>query len=395
MRILHVGKYYAPFEGGIENFLASFLKHSANNDVTHLVMAHHHRLWRRSSVEHRPEATLVRSLTLCKLLFAPISPFFHAQLKSHIQAFDPDVIHVHMPNLSAFWLLLLGPKLSRPIVVHWHADVVSSRKNLMLSLAYLFYRVLEKRLLARAAAIIVTSPPYLQTSRPLGPWREKCQVIPLGLEPATSTGADAAPTPWDSPTRFKLLCIGRLTYYKGQQYLIRAVAPLPHIELVLVGTGKAMDNYKALVDKLGIGERVRLFGHATAAELDTLLATCDGLCLPSIERTEAFGLVLLEAMRQGKPCICTDVTGSGMSWVVQDGVTGLVAKSEDADDLRRAIAKLADDPALAAALGRRGYARYTGEFTMETVTKKILALYNEANVPFGPVHGRPTHRSDK
>lgn len=182
MRILHVGKYYPPFEGGIENFLASLLKGTTKENLSHCVLAHHHQPWRSTSREVLPEGIVVRSFICCRLLFAPIAPFFYFHLKRLLAEFRPDVIHVHMPNLSAFWLLLPGRRFDTPLVVHWHADVIPSRKNPLLSLAYVLYRPLEKKLLARADAVIVTSAPYLESSRPLQAFRDKCHVIPLGLE---------------------------------------------------------------------------------------------------------------------------------------------------------------------------------------------------------------------
>ena len=375
MRVFHIGKYYAPFEGGIENFLAAFLKCSAKKNVEHFVLAHDHRLWCMSSLEALPEATLLRSATLARLLFAPISPLFYFQLSRHIKSFKPDVIHVHMPNLSAFWLLMPGAWRDCTMIIHWHADIVPSRKNILLALAYLFYRILEKRLLARAAAIIATSEPYLQTSKPLHPWRDKCHVIPLGLamENPVSTQGEF----WQIEKSFRLLCVGRLTYYKGQAFLIQAIADLPDIELIIVGTGKYQGRYQALLDNHALNDRARLLGHASKAELEALLSSCDCLCLPSIERTEAFGLVLLEAMQHGKPCICTNVEGSGMGWVVEDGRTGLVVASENTDSLRKAIASLNNNRQRAIEMGILGKKRFHHLFDIEQVTNKTLALYNQ------------------
>ena len=378
MRILHIGKYYSPFEGGIENFLSALLKQSSASHISHIVLAHHHQLWKKTAVEQFDEATLLRSFTLCRLLFAPIAPFYYRHLKHTLKTFDPDILHVHMPNLSAFWLLLLGKKLKIPIVVHWHADVVSSRKNRLLSAAYFFYAKLENKLLARSNAIIVTSEPYLDISKPLAKWRQKCHVVPLGLdcEKKSSIPSTTSTPAWKKAGSFKVLCIGRLTYYKGHEYLIRALSSTTDTELIIVGTGKLFGKYQTLVQKLNLQEKITFFGHASAPQLNQLLASCDCLCLPSIERTEAFGLVLLEAMFYNKPCITTSVLGSGMSWVVQHGVTGLIVQPENPGKLGEAIMQLQKNPEFAKKMGNEGKNRLIAQFSLSTVSNKITAVYN-------------------
>ena len=386
MRVLHIGKYYSPFEGGIENFLSGFLKNvsklsgsseSPNQKTSHFVLAHHHQLWSSTSVERFEETSVLRSFILCRFLFTPVAPFFYRHLKQSIQKFQPDIIHVHLPNPSAFWLLMLH-NTDIPIVIHWHADVVSSEKNRLLSLAYFFYEKLEKKLLARAKAIIVTSAPYLDISTPLAPWKNKCHIVPLGLDACvtqTSTTSESSLF-WQQKNSFKILCIGRLTYYKGHEFLIKAVSEMQNTELVIVGTGNLMNKYRRLVESQNLQDKVHLTGHASADQLHLLLEECNCLCLPSIERTEAFGLVLLEAMQHAKPCITTSVTGSGMNWVVKDGITGLVVPPEDSESLKNALIQLQENPALSEQLGKAGKSRLESHFSLSQVSNKISAVYN-------------------
>ncbi|MFT5321140.1 MAG: glycosyltransferase involved in cell wall biosynthesis, partial [Pseudohongiellaceae bacterium] len=317
----------------------------------------------------------------CRLLFAPIAPFFLFDLKKMIKQFDPDIIHVHMPNLSAFWLLLVGRQLAKPVIVHWHADVIASRQNILLSFAYWFYRPLEQLLLKRADAVIVTSANYLKSSVPLRKWQGKCHIIPLGLDTLKvgSRGQinDTSERQlWKVESRLKVLCVGRLTYYKGQEFLIKAVSGLDNVELILVGQGKKLASFRKLINRLGCEDNVKIFGHAETQELAALMNSCDCLCLPSIERTEAFGLVLLEAMQDAKPCICTDVEGSGMSWVVQHEKTGLVVNAADSSALRDGILKLANNRELARQYGEAGHDRFRNEFSLDKVAGEIVSLYN-------------------
>ncbi len=98
----------------------------------------------------------------------------------------------------------------------------------------------------------------------------------------------------------------------------------------LVGSGELENSLKRLATELGVLNRVTFHGKLPAEQLAEQYASCDCLCLPSIERTEAFGLVLLEAMYFGKATVISDVPGSGMGWIVNEGITGIKVPVADA-----------------------------------------------------------------
>lgn len=377
-RILHVGKFFPPFSGGIENFMADLLEFTANAGCETAAIVHHHQAglpFRKESIKAGDNCfALYRVPTLGRLLFTPISPRYWYYLQSVIRDFSPDLIHVHVPNVSAFWLIALKACRDIPIVVHWHADVVASGHHPGLAMAYRMYRPFEQKLLGKARAIIVTSGAYLNSSDSLISWRAKCHVIPLGLGPAGSPPPHRQQV-WGNSQEFKVLCVGRLTYYKGHEHLIRAAAGVPGAKVLIVGKGERQGRLRNLIHKLNLGDRVMLFGQASGEQLNDFLHSCDCFCLPSIERTEAFGLVLLEAMRAGKPCIVTDVEGSGMSWVVQDGRTGLVVPAEQAESLREALLLLQREKAMRLAMGDAGRRRFHEYFIIEQIGKAILELY--------------------
>lgn len=103
----------------------------------------------------------------------------------------------------------------------------------------------------------------------------------------------------------------------------------------------------------------------------------DCLCLPSTDRTESFGMVLLEAMSVAKACVVSDVEGSGMSWLVEDGKTGLVAPTQDINGLAEALCLLRDDPELAATLGQNGRQKFLAALTIEASAEGIRNLYHQ------------------
>ena len=386
MRALHIGKYYPPFAGGIEHFLADLLPALGAQGVAAAALVHDERPRRGGQWPSAPdflkgqrETPIYRAPCLGRLLYAPISPAFPIWLHRAIRDFRPELLHLHLPNTSAFWALAVPAARRLPWIVHWHADVVASAIDRRLALAYRLYRPFEQRLLAASRAVVATSPPYLEASTALAPWRERCHIIPLGLNPTRIAEPDpAARTRAESlwgTAGFRVLAIGRLTYYKGHDVLIRAAASLENSRVLIVGTGERRERLTALIQSLGFGERVDLPGFQPETDLNALLASCDLLCLPSLERTEAFGLVLLEAMRFGKPVVVSDIPGSGAGWVTRQAGHGLLVPPGDAAALAAALRGLQHDPNRRRVLGQAGAAALRERFGIEPVAAAVAALY--------------------
>jgi rhamnosyl/mannosyltransferase len=289
------------------------------------------------------------------------------------------VLHLHLPNTSAFAALLLPRARSLPWVVHWHADVVASAIDRRLALVYGLYRPFEQTLLRRSRAIIATSPPYLEASRALQPWRGRCVTIPLGLDPGRLVEPDKASliqaeALW-GPAPLRVLAIGRLTYYKGHEVLIRASASLPGVQTLIIGGGEYRSRLERLIQSLHLGDRVRLTGYRSEVGVAALLASCDLLCLPSLERTEAFGLVLLEAMRYAKPLVVSDIPGSGAPWLVGRAQNGILTPPGDAQALAAALSELRAHPARRQQLGEAGAQALQREFGIQPVAAAINQIY--------------------
>lgn len=371
MRVLHIGKFFPPVPGGMEVFLRDLMIAQRRSGIEAFAVVH--------AGHKAPQAEeaqwLVQVPVWFSLIFAPISPAFPLAITRAIRAFDPDVLHLHLPNPSAFWALMIPAARRLPWVVHWHSDVVPSRISPALRVAYPFYRPLEQAVLDRSEAIIATSPPYLDASEPLSHWRDKCHVIPLGIDIARLPEATSSGRSVWCESVFRILAIGRLTYYKGFDTLIRAVAGLPNVQLVIVGSGDAYPKLATLIEETHTGDRVRLLGEVDDAARNHLLATCDTLCLPSRERTEAFGIVLMEAMRYGKPVIASEVPGSGMGWVVDAELSGLLSPPEDVAAWRTSIMRLTNDSGLCRRLGTEGRRQFASRFSIGNVATHIDRLY--------------------
>lgn len=382
MRILHIGKYFAPFKGGVETYLRDLMTGQQRLGGVCAALVHNHRISLRTTTMTFQSAEqgfqVTRVGVWLKFFFTPISPAFRRRLRLLLNAFRPDVIHVHLPNPSACWLLTLGVARQTPLVVHWHADVVTDAHGLFLKMLYKLYRPLERRLLKRSAAIVATSMSYLRSSESLRDYPDKCHVVPLGLDAARfDTRHDPAPAQLNLSPDLQVLAVGRLTYYKGFGYLVRAAARLEGVQVHLVGGGERKWELIKLAAKLDVGDRVVFHGQLDDAGLAARFRACDCLCLPSIERTEAFGLVLLEAMLFGKATVISDVRGSGMGWVVDDGETGIKVRPRDVAELAAALGRLRDDRSLTRRLGENGRRKFERLFAIDHSVRELHGIYHD------------------
>lgn len=379
LRILHIGKYFHPHAGGMENYLCDLMVTLTKLGIDNRALVHASEPSLRGSeepVEIRGSRMLiVRAATWLTLMFTPISPGFPLLLHSMLGSQQPQILHIHMPNVSAFWVLFSRRARKAKWVVHWHSDVVTSRDKPALRLFYRLYRPFERALLKRCECIIVTSPPYLEHSEPLATVRDRCTVIPLGLDPQRLPPA-AAPQARNEAL-LRVLAVGRLTYYKGFENLLRACAQCPGVDLHLVGAGEELRTLSALSKELGIDSRVTFHGALSDPQLADQYAACDCLCLPSIERTEAFGIVLLEAMFFERACVVSDLKGSGMSWVVEDGVTGYTVPVGDSEALAKQLEAMRTDRIETQRLGHEARRAFDRRFHIQRSAEAVLQLYRE------------------
>lgn len=376
MRILHVGKFYPPFWGGMETFLASLCCVQQQQGLEARVLVHGDPHLTAPPCPDGSSIAVRRVRPWGRLLFTPVAPGFRRQLRQEIGSLSPQVLHLHLPNPSAFWVMSLPEAREVPWVVHWHADVVTPEIDWKVRVAYAAYRPPEQALLKRCSRIIVTSPPYLEASRALATWRKKTVTIPLGLDPSWLKRSAPPTTPW-RPAGLRILAIGRLAYYKGFEFLLKAMAQQPALQLILVGEGEKRTDLNTLRRKLDLESRVQLCGSLNQDELAGLMASCDCLCLPSIDRAEAFGMVLLEAMAAGKPVVVSDVPGSGMGWVMEDEVTGIKVPPADSVALAAAFRKLAAAPGDCRRMGEQARDRFDRLFHIDKVAARITDLYEE------------------
>jgi len=232
-------------------------------------------------------------------------------------------------------------------------------------------------ILRKVDRILVTSPNYQESSEVLRGLRDKCAVIPFGIDQTRFRTVSSesvervrtlyGPGPW-------VLFVGVLRYYKGLNYLLEAIASV-HARLLIVGDGPEGPALRQTAEGLGLGEKVVFVGAVPDSDLPAYYGAASVFCLPSSERSEAFGLVQLEALASGVPIVSTEL-GTGTSYVNSDGESGLVVPPRDASSLAGALERLVQDNALRQRLsaGARERAEF---FTAARMLADTAALYDD------------------
>ncbi len=371
MRILHIGKLFHPSHGGIETFLMDVAKASHSMGVEQGILVHAAAGQKPGSDDAKNYPFLdyiERVPTWGNLAYAPISPGFPQALSRAIRTFKPNVLHLHMPNPSAFWVLLSPSARKIPCVVHWHADAFDPSFDFSVKTLYSIYRPFEQALLGHAHTIIASSKPYRESSVALRPHLTKCQVVPLGLDtsrlaqPSVKTSDQAVDQSTSRP--LKIVALGRLTGYKGFGVLIEALRGTD-AEAVIVGEGQMRGELERSIIDHGLEAQVRLMGAVDDETRNRLLSESDLVCLPSLNRAEAFGLSVLEAMAMGKATLVSNIEGSGLPWLVEHEKTGWHVPPGDPVALREMIVRLSQDRERLEVAGQKARVRFDEYFEIQ------------------------------
>jgi rhamnosyl/mannosyltransferase len=253
-------------------------------------------------------------------------------------------------------------------VATYHSDIVRQQTALKV------YRPLLDRFLTDIDHIFVTSPRLLEQSTSLAPYREKTSVVPLSidLDDYGQYGGPPVALPGDS-NRPTLLFVGRLNYYKGVEYLLDAMPSLD-ADLIVAGDGARRETLEDRATRLGVSDRVHFLGYVDETHLHGYYDRADVFVLPSVEPSEAFGIVQLEAMAYRTPVVNTDLP-TGVPWVSQDGKTGVTVPPRDADALASAVADLLDDPERRRTYAERARERVERYFGHERMLNTMESRY--------------------
>jgi len=362
---VHANKAYWPHLGGVETVVRDLAEGAVERG--HQVIA---------VTADGPGPGLVgpvvvkRSRSFGTARSVPLAPSYPGLLLAQ----RGDVLHLHVPSILPE-ITVTGLRWARRrrferLVVSWHADVVRQRR-LLRGVAPVLRGVLDE-----ADVVLVATPNHTSSSPWLRPVEGKVRVVPFGVDPARYA-SDAIVAARAAAIRERhgtplVLFMGRLVYYKGVDRLLEAAASVGDARFIVVGEGPLRS---LVLDSAAAREgRLVVMPPVPTAEKVALLHACDVLMLPSTEASEAFGIVQVEAMACGTPVITFDLP-TGVTWVNQHLVTGLVAPLADPAGLTAALEQMLGDGALRARLAGGARERAATVFRLDQQIDATLDAY--------------------
>ena len=367
MKVLQLGKFY-PIRGGVEKVAYDLMVGLSERGVHCDMMCAATQGGSRVIPINR-NAHLICCHTWLKAAATMISPAMIFTLRKVCRQYD--IIHVHHPDPMACLALYLSGYKGR-VIVHWHSDI--QKQKILLN----FYRPLQNWLLRRADLVIGTTPVYLSESPFLQSVQKKSVCLPIGISPMLPDAKSVEAIRQRYMNKKIVFSLGRLVAYKGYCYLVAAAKYLGDDFVVLIGgTGALESELQREIDKLGLHEKVRLLGRINDEDLPAYYGACDVFCLSSVQKTEAFGIVQIEAMSCGKPVVATRIPHSGVSYVNAHGISGLNVTPGNAYELSEAIKTIVGNKETYEHFSKGAKERYETLFTKNIMIKKCLEIYGK------------------
>ena len=366
IKILQINKLYYPSVGGIERTVQNIAE-GLNGVVDMSVLVCQPRGKGKHEVVNGVPVS--RCSSLGTLFSLPISISILWKLRKMSK--DKDILQFHAP-FPLGDLACLCASYHGKVVLYWHSDIVKQKKLMVL------YRPIMERFLRRADTIIVGADGVVEGSSYLKPYRDKCITIPFAVNrEIEDRGRNYLDRREEKDKRqIRFLFVGRLVYYKGVDVLLKAFGRIQGAELVIIGTGVLEEELKAHADGNGFSDRVFFKGQVSDDVLYAEFEESDVFVLPSVAKSEAFGLVQLEAMAYGKPVINTFLE-SGVPEISLDGITGYTVEPGNEEALANAMIRMIREPEQRKKMGMAARKRLEEEYTLDVMLGRLLELYTK------------------
>lgn len=365
MKVLQLGKFY-PIRGGVEKVMWDLTGGlgERGTDCDMLCACEE-----PGTIVINPHARCIRVRSLAKVAATMISPAMITWLRRHCGEYD--IVHIHHPDPMAALALRLSGYKGR-VILHWHSDILKQKTLLK------FYRPLQDWLLRRAEKIVGTTPVYVAQSPFLQGCQSKCTYAQIGIKKIDFNTEKVVSLQNTYRGKKLIFSLGRLVGYKGYSFLVEAAKYLPEDFLVVIGgDGPLRGELEAQIRSGNLVEKVKLPGYMSDEDAHAWMKAADVFVLPSVMKTEAFGIVQIEAMSVGTPVVATKIPQSGTAWVNGDGVSGRNVEIGNPEALAEAIAELCSGNREKWSEGASE--RFRTTFTLDKMIEKIEKIYNNEN----------------
>ncbi|WP_035672923.1 glycosyltransferase [Bradyrhizobium liaoningense] len=363
--VLHIFKvYYPDLFGGTLTVIRDICA-SLKDAFASAVLVCSQSAERREIVVNDVRVERVRSFG--NIMSLPAAPTYPWRLWRRIA--EHDLLALHAPFPLADLVFAFGFGARRPLVVHWHADIVTHA-----GLRWLV-EPLMRRTLRRAKAIIVSDHALVDNTPLLREFEDKCRVVPFGIDTTGYDWPNIEPHHVKERGRLVLAC-GRLVPYKGFDVLVRAAAA-HDFEVWIIGEGIERPRLEQLIQELGLHDRVRLLGSVNDCERIKLMCLADVFVMPSVTNAETFGLVQLEAMAAGRPVVNTALD-TAVPRVARHGMEAITVPPGDVAKLGEAIDILIRDPERRRRMGLAARTRALTRYSTTAFRQGMETVYRDA-----------------
>lgn len=343
MNILIVLTYFQPYKSGLTIYAVRQAKALAarGHRVTVLTSQYDRDLQREEFTEGVRIIRLPAAFRLSKGVIMPAMPFKAWQLIG-----QADVVNLHVPQVDAAFLSILAKLRRKPVVLTYHCDI-QMPKGVIHQAAGWAVR-LAHRISANLADVIVhNTRDFAEHSPFLKRYLDKLVVIqpPITIESASAEDVAAFREKFAIQRGQRVVgMLARLATEKGVEYLVQAVPDVikavPNTRVVFAGQyenvlGEGAYRERVLPMIQALGEYWTFLGVISEVEKSVFFSVCDVLVLPSINSTESFGMVQVEAMVCGTQVIATDLPG--VRQPIQSSGMGKVIPPRDSSALSKAI----------------------------------------------------------
>ena len=383
MKLMVIAPYFYPRIGGLENYAYNLSKFLINSYSIEVVVICSN--WDDNSYKEEliTGIKVFRLPYLFKVSSTPINPFWKGQIGAIIDKEKPDIINGHIPvPYIADVAARIAHKKGIPFILTYHNDLTGYNPVVRL-LSKIYYYTIGFKTFELSQRIIVTSEYYAKNSPYLKGYHQKLRIVPPGVdvEKFNTTRTNHLKNRYRLKGEKIILFVGQLnkeSQHKGLDYLMKAIKTVSDsmdVKLIIVGTGNYVEYYKSRAEFQGIANQVIFAGYVEENDLPGYYCESDVVVLPSYDRAEGFGMVLIEAQACGTPVIGTTV--GGIPYAIKDGETGLLVPPKDSEKLAEAISMILCDETLAEKMGHDGYKRVRKKFTWGRIARMTEKIYRE------------------